>query len=502
MSDNLRFDCECVTLLLLQYQPDELSLDERKGVATHLAGCGDCRQTQAHLHVMADDLARYMHAQSAMAPRSHDTIMAAIRTSTSAPTMATPRRKELVRMETKGRLRPPTRGVLVGISSVLIVTVVSVFALLIFHSRGNLTHGGPCNEILGCHHGSSIPNLPQVHLASTSMISDEEGWAVGSEQFDFGMTVRPEYRFTPLIYHYQHGMWQRLQTPDIGDGYALTMVQMTSATDGWASGYQTQNPAPLLHYDGVVWRPSVAPMTDGYIVRIVRAFSPHDVWAVRESPTNGISVIRYDGTDWRLTSLAIPVGTHVELAMASPQEGWASLYTTLSATASPSTTLMHYVAGTWQIDHTEQNSALSSLTFAPDGTGWAAGSGSGNAYSLLRYVQGHWSPVAAPFSHNAVTSVTIMNITADDAWAVIDGPPTASSSGSGTQISHFDGTQWNAIPLATISTHPLTLISITSLRSGDVWLAGSVQEISRVTSDGIIAQYHDSKWHTTTFPAP
>jgi photosystem II stability/assembly factor-like uncharacterized protein len=87
------------------------------------------------------------------------------------------------------------------------------------------------------------PTDPNLTITSISMVSTHEGWAVGNtEDYSSGVT-------SGVILHYNGDTWAREEMPGIPSFRALYSVSMVSSDEGWAVGQGFT----LLHYKAGRW---------------------------------------------------------------------------------------------------------------------------------------------------------------------------------------------------------------------------------------------------------
>jgi hypothetical protein len=179
-------------------------------------------------------------------------------------------------------------------------------------------------------------------LTALWLSSPDEGWATDGVRF----------------WHYHAGQW----TAGTEAAGLVSDLALTSATDGWATGYVPQGePSPttkevparpfLLHFDGTTWAP----------VPLPASLLPHDSWAQR-------------------------------LFLASAAEGWAAGGP--NGTAPPA--LLHYLDSTWSAVPLPAGIALSSISNGAANDAWATGvhyQGDGvvDQAVLLHYANGTWT---------------------------------------------------------------------------------------------------------------
>jgi hypothetical protein len=215
-----------------------------------------------------------------------------------------------------------------------------------------------------------------VSLLGISMLSVEEGWAVG-----FIMPILNSSSSTTtlpdgIILHYSSGQWRVQQQLH---HVTLSGIAMLSENDGWIAGRtealtpsnraltpsnsrQAESVSPLLlHYSDGQWVQASQPLagTDGELGEVVM-LSPTDGWI----NANGQYMLQYNGTLWSMVSLPKAPTSHgyflTGLSMLSSHEGWAagSLFSdadqgipSAARTYQPTITpiLLHYLDGDWSI---------------------------------------------------------------------------------------------------------------------------------------------------------
>lgn len=293
-----------------------------------------------------------------------------------------------------------------------------------------------------------------MSLQSISMVSADDGWAVGH------ISGKP----TTLLMHYSRGQWTILPKPaGLDELSEFTAVSMVSARDGWAwasmpipigDRYHSFRPGGvLLHYDGTAWTiaPPVFPIAIGLDPSALLMLSPTDGWATGENKTLhydgaawrevtalsdqqwgggssiaatgpddiwiariGGDILHYDGTSWTEQRITLPFGQPLPgpiqlngIAMISPQEGFA--VGDISNTTSG--VILHYTSGRWSVQNTVDE-YLYDISLRSATEGWAVGASGG----MYHFTAGVWSkaakPVALPLY--AVTSLP----SGSDPWAV------------------------------------------------------------------------------------
>lgn len=275
--------------------------------------------------------------------------------------------------------------------------------------------GRPNGLMLHLAHGHwmVVPNPigldKMADLYAVTMLSPEEGWAVGAAQAPLAAPNTTQPR--GVILRYRAGGWTIAPVPASG---VLRAIAARSASDVWATGDQ----GTVLHFDGSQWT-AVATPPDYRATTFSAVSAPAGggVWIAGNSV-----ILRYDGTDWTQEEIAAPAmpGLNItSLALQSGSEGWA----TGGVNGSTHGFILHDVSGRWLLD-TEADEMLASVTFS-NANGWAVGANG----TIYRYTQGTWTPTASS-SHAPLLSVSL--VSTHEAWAV----------GAGGMLLHYDDGSW------------------------------------------------------------
>jgi hypothetical protein len=262
-----------------------------------------------------------------------------------------------------------------------------------------------------------------AEFAAVSMLSAADGWALVSTPFWFD-SRHQGFRPGSLLLHYMNGAWS-IASPVIPTGsgtYDPSALLMVSANDGWATGE-----GKTLHYDGTAWR-AVTVLSDQQWGggSSITATGPNDIWIARF----GGDIVHYDGTSWTEQRIALPFGQQLfgpillqGIAMISPHEGFA----VGGIANSSSGVILHYTSGRWSVQSiVDENLYGVSLRSASEG--WAVGA----AGSIYHYLAGSgWTKAAKPVSH-PLYGVTALP-SGSDPWAVGLG---------GVLLRYRDGAWW------------------------------------------------------------
>lgn len=270
-----------------------------------------------------------------------------------------------------------------------------------------------------------------IRPSSVSMLTPQEGWAVG-------LSATSQYRTYAL--HYLHGTWTRVRiTPNA----AFSQVVMLSPTDGWAVGG-----AGIDHYDGVQWVQVLTdPGNDGhgyslFELQSLAMVSPTEGWAVGE---NGL--LQYTGGQWVNVTASLPPRPAI-LAPNAPYPGLYSVFM-LSATE-----------------------------------GWAVGDGG----AIWHYDGRSWRPTASPDLTPYVPDLAdfalyaVWMISPTEGWAV---GGARSVVGTPAVIEHFANGKWTVVDNLKRTVHGTpSLRSLVMVSPTEGWAAGAQIQVEYPSSNG------------------
>jgi|GEM_PF-1153152 len=273
-------------------------------------------------------------------------------------------------------------------------------------------------------------------LASLSMISSVEGWAVG---------------YQGTILHYKDGKWQRVASPmHAGTHSFFRAVKMVSADDGWIVGYTGDRAGIILRYQADHWQyvDDIAPAAL-YDLSMV---SPTLGWAIGYQGADGVALPYKDGAWKEFQSAGENVMSGID--MVSADEGWAV----------GAFDLAHYYEGRWQRSAAPTGIRLLRVRMASVTAGWIAGT------AILHYNGSQW----VQESSEAANDIGIAPN--GEVWAV---------GGEGKILHRGDG-QWASVPSPT--SRSLNAIQMLSPTEG--WAVGDA---------GTILHYQDGVWSVYNF---
>lgn len=237
------------------------------------------------------------------------------------------------------------------------------------------------------------------------------------------------------------------------------------------------------------------------IISDISMTSPRDGWAVgwvqQGGPEQTVApktlLLRFQNCQWQPTGESIAAAELFSVSMSSATDGWAVGATVIdeSGAQAPSTTphswgsaqllALHYVDGQWQRASLPSGTSgfSAKVRMTASGDGWMLiDSGKShtdpytvkNAYTLLHYQSGAWTPVPLTFDTSGALELwDVAALAPDDCWVVGYGT-TASETFAVAHYHQGVWTTWSASQLG--MTYP-TLYAITMSSPTDVWVAGS-----------------------------
>lgn len=258
-------------------------------------------------------------------------------------------------------------------------------------------------------------------LSSIAMISATEGWATGS-------TLLPAYPNTiidgitfPVLLHYTGGKWTLVKNPQVDMGGMV----IRSATDGWAIGQ-----GRALRYNGTTWTAIKDPAFASVVMQQVAEAPDGEVWITGIDTSqpgfdgdDPAAILHYDGKAWAREQINLGNDRLFGLTMVSAQEGWAVGYdpgrTLRHRTGPQQGIIVHYLNGIWQVQSTVASPPgddffyLSDVAMLSASDGWAVGQDG----VMMHYHNGVWQQARSPTRAN-LSSVTF--VSASEGWAIGD----------------------------------------------------------------------------------
>lgn len=300
-----------------------------------------------------------------------------------------------------------------------------------------------------------------IELLGVATVSRYEAWAVGEESVfkEFTPAVSGFEEFG-VILHYCNGAWTLVKDTTPGQLSGITMV---APNEGWAVGGTV----------GIPGQPIVVHYVDGaWTVEVGQNATPTCL-------PPGVTAAPQIGDQFRLRPLGgcgLPALNAV--AMSSETEGWAM----------GSSTMLHFLAGTWTpvsyppITPSSSGSTqplMNGVAMVSADDGWAVGSphsyvsGVGHNDIILHYDGSAWQQTASPDLTNSLNGVAMTSAT--DGWAV----------GDDGVILHYSSGQWSQVASPTVA----RLFAVSMVSPSDGWVVGE---------HGTILHYTNGTW--SVFP--
>lgn len=309
----------------------------------------------------------------------------------------------------------------------LVAMAASVFAFMSAKGvgTGNGQHSAKATPTRGFTRVTAIQprdtHLPipaNVYLWDISFSSARDGWAVGGNRIIHAPPSQDFSAAQGVLVHYHDGVWT---TPsERFPGIQLNSVSMISADDGWAVGWSLlpynaatfgSGAAVLLHYTGGHWvnvdapalantHPSKIRMLSpdfGYIVGVVNSPSTTDAGV----PAQHLGLVVYQNGAWK--AIRTPFAATSQVVMVSASEGWALTVEHLTKPGGLQdyrTTVYHYLNGIWTKSLTFPG-VITQLSAASPADVWAIAFQCSNCEQaptirIEHYNGATWEPVSPP----------------------------------------------------------------------------------------------------------
>jgi hypothetical protein len=337
---------------------------------------------------------------------------------------------------------------------------------------------------------------PQPHqvtdssLASVSMASATDGWAVG--QFLAASAISH-----PLAEHWNGSAFSRVSAPTPpGRQASLAGVDELTATDAWAVGTSAEGGSgegniddePLIeHWTGASWSVVTGPNLQAGATGELTAIGgtgPDDLWAVgfqlsAGDAQEGVLFEHFNGTTWRIVDFP------GQASACDPDASDCFLDpTAVSATSS---------TDVWVVGTVREPNPTANLVAHWNGTAWSvvpAPCLDGTKVSVCS---------GTSIDLNELTGVTA--VSPSDAWA-------SGSEGNVNDMNfhipyvlHWDGTAWSLVRTPNRGGEGSLLNGITALSADDVWAVGQTQQLNGAIRP-LTEQFNGTMWSLAGSPAP
>jgi len=165
------------------------------------------------------------------------------------------------------------------------------------------------------------------------------------------------------VLHWDGRTWTQVSSPSPGSDNQLFGVHMTSATDGWAVGLESnsvgQDLTLVLHWDGTSWTQVSSPSPgNGGQLTAVSALTGSDAWAsgltFTDAGGEGTLLLHWNGTSWTQVPAPSPSpggstgGSFLNgVAMVGTADVWSAGGTVFDSTGQERTLLLHWNGTSW-----------------------------------------------------------------------------------------------------------------------------------------------------------
>jgi hypothetical protein len=280
-------------------------------------------------------------------------------------------------------------------------------------------------------------------LSAITVVNSRDAWAAG-------FTGNPLKTIHSLLLHWNGTTWSQVTSPaPVKDG-ALSAVTATTK-GGFAVGYYFTGPSAVDYWTlsfrlaGSKWS-RVAARTDNAGFEGVATTSATTTWATANAVgmlTGGLA--RWNGKGWTWTSFPVEGQYHALYGIAAGPGGTAFAVGANGNFPSSPPLSMKWTGRKWEkvTVSAPKGGGLNTVTFAPGGTAWAAGSTSLAAQHTLivRWSGRKWARVASPNDGPETDLYGIGFSAAKYGWAV--GYSFSSSGTAKTVILHWNGRSWS-----------------------------------------------------------
>ena len=410
---------------------------------------------------------------------------------------------------------PPRRGFVASAAGLVAVVVLALLAHAVF-TRGPAGSSSYINA----------QTIVNSSLNGISMVSADDGWAVGSATREKVVSQYPEKTppTIPLLFHYTGGAWQLTKVPAGLNGSQLFTVAMRGAQDGWAGGGYNEDPTNdggysdpptnktgvLLHYDGSAWVSVTVPDLLNMTVQQIVYDPSGDAWAIATSSnyTGNVEILHEQGGAWSVVDARV-LGGYIGfggISMVSASEGWAAITHYPNVQSGPATTtLLHLQNGTWRVTNAYSSIAFTSLTMLSVTDGWATASSTVPTDKtatptavLFHYTDGVWKQSSHPLTSGDQYYGPLFFADATHGWMHFSRQSGTSDSGFVNGLYAFDGSSWKDahVPVKVLG----SAASFSSPTDG--WFVGEANYGDALSSGAIgigyfFTHYHDGVWTTS-----
>ncbi|HET9494307.1 MAG TPA: hypothetical protein VFR15_08760 [Chloroflexia bacterium] len=333
---------------------------------------------------------------------------------------------------------------------------------------------------------NSVPGSATA-LIGVDVLSANDVWAVGYDQSS-GIP-------RTFAMHWDGTAWTVAPTPNVGTGAnSLHSVSAVSSNDVWAVGYWSARTL-TMHWDGTAWSIVSSPnpgLNENYLLGVA-AVSANDVWAVgyyRSGPPYVALVMRWNGSAWNVVPSPVPnmfAALLTSVAVVSANDVWAVGYTYETSGSQAHTLTMHWDGSAWTVVPSPPFNQLYSISAVSSNDVWAVGST--GVYPIAIHWNGtSWTTAAIP---EPPTEEVYLNgvsaVSANNAWAV-GYFYSFEEARHVSWILRWDGSAWSRVPSPNADSANTLLYRVGAASASNVWAMG-------YTFDGTyrahLQRYHD-----------
>ncbi len=401
------------------------------------------------------------------------------------------------------RATPRWGGPLAAVATVLLVAMAaSVFTFLSGRHTGvasdikKIPTPGVTRVVAIQPKDTYLPAPTNAYLSDLSFSSAHDGWAVGGivNSSLLNQAGAPVVAAQGVLVHYHDGVWTAAS--DTFPGINLESVSMVSADDGWAVGFSASNAATdsssaavLLHYTGGHWVMVKTPALVNAYPRTIRMLSQDFGYITGQMTFANLNkstapfVAIYQNGEWKAIRVPFPYAPvaawTTQTVMVSASEGWASALTITHGIQQA--TIYHYLNGAWTQSLTFPG-YVTSLSAASPADVWALADQCANCAEptprIEHYNGAIWERVNPPsesdfakipgFGANRLISQSIFDWAASGVWTSYTVYDTMEPSGRSTAMWEYANGGWQ------LMSQPITIrggevVALAADGNGGLW---------------------------------
>ena len=260
-------------------------------------------------------------------------------------------------------------------------------------------------------------------LSSVNFVSENEGWAVGTN-FAAGGSELMDCR--GVIFHYLNGAWFPVEALS-GVALELHGVHFLDASTGWVVGYNDADfEGAIYHYHNFGWARQSSPIVSSHwFLFDVHFVTPENGWAVgydwigwcgvlltfKNGYWSEVPLPELDYYDWDLS----------DVVFTDPEHGWAVGGGKKEEEQIWEPVIFEYRNRSWNYVEPpvifQKSGRLYGASFSGPKEGWAVGTG-GLSSVILKYSDGKWRDASPSLRSKSMTLTGVAAPSHERAWAV------------------------------------------------------------------------------------